>query len=164
MTKSYQHFWLWIIAENSLYFYKNSITQYTAHWKNRSLHTYIYIYTHFTFGVMLCVMQNCRCVRMLSMLWKPCCRVVRRYFCMARAIGAKMAWAASRGSMTSRGCLGDEASSSSWRRLMCVKASSTATTNLCTGKSTAWKVSDKALLNATWVGFLFITVVRKNIC
>lgn len=40
---------------------------------------------------MLCVMQNCRCVRMLSMLWKACCRVVLRYFCMARAIGAKMA-------------------------------------------------------------------------
>lgn len=90
--------------------------------------------TRFTFGVMLCVMQNCRCVRMLSMLWKPCCRVVRRYFCMARAIGAKMACAASRGSMTSRGCLGDEASSSSWRRLMWVKASSTATTNLWVGK------------------------------
>lgn len=50
MTKSYQHFWLWIIAENSVYLYKNSITQYTAHWikkrgmENISLHTYIYIY------------------------------------------------------------------------------------------------------------------------
>lgn len=83
-----------------------------------------------TLGVMLCVMQNCRCVRMLSMLWKDCCRVVLRYFCMALAMGAKMAWAASRGSITSLGCLGDEATSSSWRRLMCVKASSTATTNL----------------------------------
>lgn len=83
-----------------------------------------------TLGVMLCVMQNCRCVRMLSMLWKACCRVVLRYFCMARAIGAKMACAASRGSITSLGCLGDDAASSSWRRLMCVKASSTATTNL----------------------------------
>lgn len=52
MTKSYQHFWLWIIAENSVYFSKNSITQYTAHWikkremENRSLHTYIYIYLY----------------------------------------------------------------------------------------------------------------------
>lgn len=84
----------------------------------------------FTFGVMLCVMQNWRCVRMLSMLWKACCRVVLRYFCMARAIGANMACAASRGSMISRGCLGDDETSSSFRRLMCVKASSTATTNL----------------------------------
>lgn len=84
----------------------------------------------FTLGVMLCVMQNCRCVRMLSMLWKGCWRVVLRYFCMARAMGAKMAWAASRGSITSLGCLGEDATSSSWRRLMWVKASSTATTNL----------------------------------
>ena len=84
-------------------------------------------------GLMLCVMQNCRWLRMLSMLWKGCCRVVRRYFCMARAMGAKMAWAASRGSITSRGCLGEAATSSSWRRLMCVKASSTATTSLGEG-------------------------------
>lgn len=87
----------------------------------------------FTFGVMLCVMQNCRCVRMLSMLWKACCRVVLRYFCIARAMGANIAWAASRGSMISLGCLGDEVTSSSLRRLMCVKASSTATTNLPEG-------------------------------
>lgn len=64
------------------------------------------------------------------MLWKACCRVVLRYFCMARAIGANMACAASLGSMISLGCFGDEANSSSLRRLMCVKASSTATTNL----------------------------------
>lgn len=82
---------------------------------------------------MLCVMQNCRCVRMLSMLWKACWRVVLRYFCMARAMGANMACAASRGSMISLGCLGDEATSSSLRRLMWVKASSTATTNLQEG-------------------------------
>lgn len=67
------------------------------------------------------------------MLWKACCLVVLRYFCMARAMGANMACAASRGSMISLGCLGDEATSSSLRRLMCVKASSTATSNLQEG-------------------------------
>lgn len=45
----------------------------------------------FTLGVMLCVMQNCSWLTMLSMLWYDCCLVARRYFCMARAMGAKMA-------------------------------------------------------------------------
>lgn len=67
-----------------------------------------------TLGVMSCVMQNSRCCRMLSMVWYGCCLVVRRYFCMARAMEAKMAWAASRGSITSLGFF----CSSSCSRLM----------------------------------------------
>lgn len=80
-----------------------------------------------TFGVMLCVIQKARCCWMLSMLWQCCCRVVRRYFCSARAIDGKMACAASRGSITSPG---DFFCSSSCTRRMCVNASSTATTSL----------------------------------
>ena len=80
-----------------------------------------------TFGVMLWVMQKARCCRMLSMLWEFCCRVVRRYFCRARAMEGKMAWAASLGSITSPGAF---CCSSAWRRWMWMKASSTATTSL----------------------------------
>lgn len=80
-----------------------------------------------TFGVMLFVMQKARCCWMLSMLWQCCCFVVRRYFCRARAMEGKMAWAASRGSITSPGVF---FCSSSCIRLMCVNASSTATTRL----------------------------------
>lgn len=49
---------------------------------------------------------------------------------MARARGAKMAWAASRGSIVSLRCLGEDVASSTRCRLMWVKASSTATTSL----------------------------------
>lgn len=80
-----------------------------------------------TFGVMLFVIQKARCCWMLSMLWQCCCFVVRRYFCRARAMEGKMAWAASRGSITSPGVF---FCSSSCIRLICVNASSTATTRL----------------------------------
>lgn len=80
-----------------------------------------------TLGVMLFVMQKARCCWMLSMLWQCCCFVVLRYFCRARAMEGKMAWAASRGSITSPGVF---FWSSSCIRLICVNASSTATTRL----------------------------------
>ena len=80
-----------------------------------------------TLGVMLLVMQKARCCWMLSMLWQCCCLVVLRYFCRARAMDGKMACAASRGSITSPGAF---FCSSSCRRLICVNASSTATTSL----------------------------------
>lgn len=80
-----------------------------------------------TLGVMLFVMQTAKCCCMLSMLWRCCCLVVRRYFCSARAMEGNMAWAASRGSITSPG---DLFCSSSCMRRMCVNASSTATTSL----------------------------------
>lgn len=80
-----------------------------------------------TLGVMLFVMQKTKCCCMLSILWRCCCLVVRRYFCSARAIEGNMAWAASRGSITSPGAF---FCSSSCMRRMCVNASSTATTSL----------------------------------
>lgn len=83
--------------------------------------------TGLTLGVMLLVMQKARCCWMLSMLWQCCCLVVLRYFCRARAMDGKMACAASRGSITSPGAF---FCSSSCMRLMCVNASSTATTSL----------------------------------
>lgn len=76
---------------------------------------------------MLFVIQKARCCWMLSMLWQCCCFVVLRYFCRARAMEGKMAWAASRGSITSPGVF---FCSSSCIRLICVNASSTATTRL----------------------------------
>lgn len=117
--------------------------------KNKCLET-----TLLTFGVMLCVMQNCRWLMMLSMVWYDCCLVARRYFCMARAMGAKMAWAASLGSISSRGCLGEDvtASSSCWR-LMWVKASSTATTSLW-GTTKAWSSASSNRYSLYVYGFL----------
>lgn len=78
---------------------------------------------------------------MLSMLWQCCCRVVLKYFCNARAIDGNMACAASRGSISSPGGF---FFSSSFNRLTCVNASSTATTSL---KKTAWYTVKLLLLN-----------------
>lgn len=100
-----------------------------------------------TLGVMLLVMQKARCCWMLSILWQCCCLVVLRYFCRARAMDGKMACAASRGSITSPGAF---FCSSSCMRLICVNASSTATTSLGGKKTQKTKLGVSVQSKSTW--------------
>lgn len=116
-----------VIADDSEKVLLHFVLQYVWQRLNQAFSGISELLEVLTLGVMLFVMQKARCCWMLSMLWQCCCFVVLRYFCRARAMEGKMAWAASRGSITSPGVF---FCSSSCIRLICVKASSTATTRL----------------------------------